>query len=258
MNTSFDTNNLNDDTNITFENFCDKNKIIYSIKPYIYDTKQNVIDFLQRIIHSHCIIRMHGFFTAEKYLNKPLSNETINHLKNFSGHNIHINNLIEKIYSYINSRLPDTYLIVFITYRQIYFQLTDKFFEKYILLQNKAYTTHLLFSFCYDKYNDDMFSQNFIMFDYNFKEYELNEENLSKIIELYKNKYIITQQIQNMFYRSHDDGIYYVKSGSFGDTILEFTIKTNNLENVYIEFNNEIVGIDKLNSIVQMFNLYKR
>jgi hypothetical protein len=43
-----------------------------------------------------------------------------------------------------------------------------------------------------------------------------------------------------MYYRSHDNGTYYVKSGSFGDPILELEIKTNDLENVYIEFNNNI------------------
>ncbi len=61
-----------------------------------------------------------------------------------------------------------------------------------------------------------------------------------------------------MYYGSHDDGTYYVKSGSFGDPILEFEIKTNDLENVYLKFNNKKVNIDKLNEIILMFNLYKR
>ena len=61
-----------------------------------------------------------------------------------------------------------------------------------------------------------------------------------------------------MYYGSHDDGTYRVKSGSFGDPILELKIKTNDLENVYIEFNNNIVNIDKLDWIIQMFNSYKR
>ena len=61
-----------------------------------------------------------------------------------------------------------------------------------------------------------------------------------------------------MYYRSHDNGTYYVKSGSFGDPILELEIKTNDLENVYIEFNNNIVNIDKLDWIIQRFNSYKK
>ena len=61
-----------------------------------------------------------------------------------------------------------------------------------------------------------------------------------------------------MYYGSHDNGTYYVKSGSFGDSILELEIKTNDLENVYIEFNNNIVNIDKLDWIIQRFNSYKK
>ena len=246
-------NSLQDDKEITFENFCDKYKIIYSVKPYTFDTKRNVIEFPQRTIHSNCIISVGNCFMAEKYLNKPLSDEMINYLTSFSGHNTHTNNLIEKVYNYIKKFLPDTYLIVFVTQYQIYFQLIDKLFEKYVLLQNKAYTTHILFRFHCDKLNNDK-----LMFDHNFKEYEFNDDNLSKIVKLYKNKYTINQQIQNMYYRSHDNGTYYVKSGSFGDPILKLEIKTNDLENVYIEFNNNIVNIDKLDWIIQRFNSYKK
>lgn len=246
-------NSLQDDKEITFENFCDKYKIIYSVKPYKYDTKKNVIEIPQRIIHSNCIISIGNGLSAEEYLNKPLHDIMKNYLTTFSGHNTQTNNLIEKIYNYINRILPDAYLIIFVTYNQIYFQLIDKLFEKYILLQNKAYTTHISFRFHYNKLNNEK-----LMFDYNFKEYEFNDDNLSKIVKLYKNKYTINQQIQNMYYGSHDDGTYYVKSGSFGDTILEFEIKTNDLENVYIEFNNKIVNIDKLDWIIQRFNSYKR
>ena len=35
-------NSLQDDKEITFENFCDKYKLIYSVKPYTFDKKQNV------------------------------------------------------------------------------------------------------------------------------------------------------------------------------------------------------------------------
>ena len=142
---------------------------------------------------------------------------------------------------------------MFVTYNQIYFQLIDKLFEKYVLLQNKAYTTHILFSFHNNKLNNEK-----LMFNHNFKEYEFSDDNLSKIVKLYKDKYTINQQIQNMYYGSHDNGTYYVKSGSFGDPILEFEIKTNDLENVYIKFNNKIVNIDKLNEIIQRFNSYKK
>ena len=95
------------------------------------------------------------------------------------------------------------------------------------------------------------------MFDYNFKDYEFNDDNLSKIVKLYKDKYTINQKIQNMYYGSHDNGTYYVKSGSFGDPILEFEIKTNDLENVYIKFNNKMVNMDKLDWIIKSFNSYK-
>jgi hypothetical protein len=105
----------------------------------------------------------------------------INYLTTFSGHNINTNNLIEKVYNYINKFLPDTYLIVIVTYYQIYFQLIDKLFEKYVLLQNKAYTTSMLFCFHYDKLNN-----NKLMFEHESKEYEFNDDNLSKIIKLYK------------------------------------------------------------------------
>lgn len=251
MNSLQDVSN-NNDTEITFENLCDKYKIIYSIKPYKYDTKRNVIEIPQRTIHSNCIISI-GSLMAEDYLNKPLSDRLINCLTIFSGHNTQINNLIEKIYNYINRILPDAYLIVFVEHYQIWFQIIDKLFEKYILLQNKAYTTHILFCVYYDKLNNEK-----LMFEHNLKEYEFNDDNLSKIVKLYKDKYKINQKIQNMYYGSHDDGTYYVKSGSFGAPILEFEIKTNDLENVYIEFNNKKVNIDKLNEIIQMFNLYKR
>jgi len=236
---------------IIFENVCDKYKIIYSVKPYI-DKNRNVIVFPQRTIHSNCIINVGNCFMAEKYLNKPLSVEMINYLITFSGHNINTNNIIEKVYNYINIFLPDTYLIVFITYKQIYFQLIDKLFEKYVLLRNNPYTTHILFFFHYDKLNN-----NNLMFNHNFKEYEFNDDNLSKIIKLYKNKYIINQQIQNMYYTEHNNGIYSVKSGSFGDLISELKILTNDLENVYIKFNNNIVNIDNLDWIIQIFNSYK-
>ena len=139
-------NSLQDDKEITFENFCDKYKIIYSVKPYKYDTERNVIEFPQRTIHSNCIISI-GSLSEKECLNKPLYDSLINCLTIFSGHNTQINNLIEKVYNYINRFLPDTYLIVFVTYNQIYFQLIDKLFEKYVLLQNKAYTTNILFCF---------------------------------------------------------------------------------------------------------------
>ena len=244
-------NSLQDDKEITFENFCDKYKLIYSVKPYTFDKKQNVIVFPQRTIYSNCIISIGSLLEKESL--KPLYDSLINYLTIFSGHNINTNNLIEKIYNYINRILPDTYLIVFVTYNQIYFQLIDKLFEKYVLLQNKAYTTNILFCFHYNKLNNDK-----LMFDHNFKEYEFNDDNLSKIVKLYKDKYTINQQIQNMYYGSHDNGTYYVKSGSFGDPILELKIKTNDLDNVYIEFNNKIVNIDKLDWIIQTFNSYKR
>ncbi len=61
-----------------------------------------------------------------------------------------------------------------------------------------------------------------------------------------------------MYYRSHDNDTYYVKSGSFGEPILELKIKTNDLENIYIEFNNNIVNINKLDWIIQRFNSYKK
>lgn len=64
-------NSLPDDKEITFENFCDKYKIIYSVKPYKYDTKRNVIEFPQRTIHSNCIISVGDCLMAEKYQNKP-------------------------------------------------------------------------------------------------------------------------------------------------------------------------------------------
>jgi len=245
-------NSLQDDKEITFENICDKYKIIYSIKPYTFDKKQNVIEIPQRIIHSNCIISI-GSLSEKECLNEPLYDSLINCLTIFSGHNTQINNLIENIYNYINRILPDAYLIVFVEHYLISFQIIDKLFEKYILLRNKAYTTHILFRFHYNKLNNDK-----LMFNYEFKDYEFNDDNLSKIVKLYKNKYTINQQIQNMYYGSHDDGTYYVKSGSFGDPILKFKIKTNDLENVYIEFNNKIVNIDKLNMIIQMFNSYKR
>ena len=41
-----------------------------------------------------------------------------------------------------------------------------------------------------------------------------------------------------MYYRSHDNGTYYVKSGSFGDPILELEIKTNDLEYELKQINN--------------------
>jgi len=246
-------NNVNDNKEITFENFCDKYKIIYSIKPYTFDTKRNVIKIPQRTIHSNCIISVGNCLMAEKILNKPLSDEMINYLTTFSGHNINTNNLIEKVYNYINKFLPDTYLIVIITYYQIYFQLIDKLFEKYVLLQNKAYTTSMLFCFHYDKLNN-----NKLMFEHESKEYEFNDDNLSKIIKLYKKKYTINQRIQNMYYTSFDNDSYYVKSGSFGDKIFELNIKTNDLENVYIEFNKKIVNINKLDWIIQRFNSCKR
>ena len=245
-------NSLQDNKEITFEIFCDKYKIIYSIKPYTFDTKRNVIEFPQRTIHSNCIISI-GSLSEKECLNKPLSDSLINCLTTFSGHNTQINNIIEKVYNYINRILPDAYLIVFVEHYQIYFQIIDKLFEKYILLRNKAYTTHILFCFHYNKLNNDK-----LMFNHNFKEYEFSDDNLSKIVKLYKDKYTINQQIQNMYYGSHDDGTYYVKSGSFGDPILEFEIKTNDLENVYIKFNNTTVNIDKLDWIIQTFNSYKR
>ena len=244
-------NSLQDDKEITFENICDKYKLIYSVKPYTLDKKRNVIEFPQRTIHSNCIISI-GSLSEKECLNKPLYDSLLNCLTIFSGHNTQINNLIEKIYNYINRILPDAYLIVFVEHYQIYFQIIDKLFEKYVLLQNKAYTTHILFDFDYNKLNNDK-----LIFDYNFKEYELNDDNLSKIVKLYKDKYIINQQIQNMYYRSHDDGRYSIKSGSFGEPILELKIKTNDLENVYIEFNNKMVNIDKLDWIIKSFNSYK-
>jgi C-terminal processing protease CtpA/Prc len=176
-----------------------------------------------------------------------------NYLTIFSGNNITINNIIKKIYNYIKESLLDAYLIIFVTYHQIYFQIIDKLPEKYVLLQNKAYTTHILFRFQLDKLNN-----NKLIFEYNFIEYELNDDNLSKIVGLYKNKYIINQQIQNMYYSSQDNGTYYIKGRTFGEIILEFEIKTNGLEDVYINFNDRTVGIDKLDSIVKMFNKYRR
>jgi hypothetical protein len=238
---------------ITFEDFCNIHKIVYSVKPYAYDVKRNVIDIPQRTIYLNCVINIGNCLIAERYLNKPLNDKMTNYLTIFSGNNITINNIIEKVYNYIKESLPDAYLIIFVTYYQIYFQITDRLFEKYVFLQNEAYTTHILFCFHFDKLNI-----NKLMFDYKFKEYELNNDNLSKIVKLYKDKYIINQQIQNMFYVEHHNGTYYIKSGSFGETILEFEIKTNGLEDVYIKFNDSIVSIDKLDSIVKMFNRYRR
>jgi hypothetical protein len=241
-----------DDIKITFENFCDKYNIVYLIKPYAYDKKRNVIEIPQRTIYPKCVICIGNCLMAKKLINKPLSNEMINYLTTFSGHNITINNIIDKVYNYINSGLSEAYLVIFVTYNQIYFQIIDRLFEKYVLLQNKAYTTHILFCFHHNKLN-----YNKLMFDYKFKEYEFNDDNLSKIVKLYKDKYAINQKIQNMYYKSHDNGTYYIKGGSFGEPILEFEIKTNNLENVYIEFNNNIVNIDKLDNIVKTFNMYR-
>lgn len=246
-------NNINGNVEITFENFCDKYKIVYSIEPYTFDTERNVIKIPQRTIHSNCIISVGNCLMAEKILNKLISDEMRNYLTIFSGHNINANNLIEKVYNYINKFLPDTYLIVIVTYNHIYFQLIDKLFEKYVLLQNKAYSTHVLFRFHYDKLNN-----NKLMFEYEFKEYEFNDDNLLKIIKLYKKKYIINQQIQNMYYTSHDNDSYYIKSCSFGDKIFELNIKTNDLENVCIEFNKKIVNKNKLDCIIQKFNSCKR
>ena len=235
----------------TFENFCGKYEIIYSIEPY--DNKRNVIKIPQRTIYSNCIICIGNCLMAEDLLNKPISDGTINYLTTFSGNNKTINNIIEKIYNYINKSLPNAYLIIFITYNHIYFQLIDKLFEKYVLFANKEYTTHILFRFQCDELDYDK-----LKFEYNFKEYEFNDENLSKIIRLYKNKYTINQQIKNMYYVEHDNGNYYIKCPTFGKTILQFEIKTNNLENVYIEFNNKTVSIDKIDNIVKMFNRYRR
>ena len=246
-------NNLDDDIKITFENFCNKYNIVYSIKPYVYDKKRNVIEILQRTIYHKCFICIGNCLMADKLLNKPLGDEMINYLTIFSGNNVNINNIIDKVYNYINTVLPEAYLVIFVTYNQIYFQIIDRLFEKYVLLQNKAYTTHILFCFHRNKLNN-----NKLMFEHKFKEYEFNDDNLSKIVGLYKNKYVINQQIQNMYYKSHDNGTYYIKGGSFGEPILEFEIKTNNLENVYIEFNNKTVSIDKIDNIVKMFNRYRR
>lgn len=244
---------LHDNKTITFENLCDKYKIIYSIKPYTYDTKRNVIQIPQRTIHSNCFISVGNCLMTEQYLNKPLSDEMINYLTTFSGHNINANNLIEKVYNYINEFLPDTYLIVFVAHYQIYFELIDELSDKYVLSHNKAYITSMLFCFDYDKLNNDK-----LMFNYDCKKYEFNNENLFKIIKLYKKKYTINQQIQNMYYSSHENERYYIKSLSFGEIIYAFEIKTDNLEDVYIEFNNEKVNIDELDWIIQIFNSCKR
>jgi len=235
----------------TFENFCDKYKIIYSIEPY--DHKRNVIKIPQRNIYSNCIICIGNCLIAEDLLNKSISDGIINYLTIFSGNNITINNIIEKIYNCINKVLPNVYLIIFVTYNHIYFQLIDKLFEKYVLFANKEYTTHILFRFQCDELDYDK-----LVFEYNFKEYEFNDENLSKIIRLYKNKYTINQQIKNMYYVEHDNGNYYIKCPTFGKTILQFEIKTNNLENVYIEYNKKIVNINRLDNIIKNFNSYKR
>jgi len=238
----------------TFENFCDKYKIIYSIEPYAYDHKRNEIKIPQRTIYSNCIICIGNCLMAEDLLNKPISDATRNYLTTFSGNNLTINNIIEKIYNYINKVLPNAYLIIFVTYNYIYFQLIDKLFEKYVLFAaNKEYTTHILFRFQCDELDNDK-----LMFEYNFKEYEFNDENLSKIIRLYKNKYTINQQIKNMYYVEHDNGNYYIKCPTFGKTIIQLEIKTNNLENVYIEYNKKIVNINKLDNIIKNFNSYKR
>jgi hypothetical protein len=157
-------NSLHDDKEITFENICDKYKIIYSVKPYAFDKKRNVIEIPQRIIHSNCIINI-GTLSEKECMHEPLYDSLINCLTIFSGHNTQINNLIEKIYNYINQILPDAYLIVFVRHYQIYFQIIDKLFEKYTLLQNKAYTTYILFCFHYNKLNNDK-----LMFYYNFKD----------------------------------------------------------------------------------------
>jgi hypothetical protein len=234
-----------------FNDFCDKHKITYSIKPYAYDAKRNVIDIPKRFIYSNCVMCIGNCFIAEKYLNKPMTDEMTNYLTIFSGNDVAINNIIEKVYSCINKIVPEAYLIVFITYNQIYFQIIDKLFEKYVLLSNKAYTTHILFCIQRSNINKNVF-------EHEFKEYELNDENLFKIAKLYKNKYAINQRIQNMYYDSHDNGAYYIKGGSFGDPILEFELETNGLKDVYIKFNGEPADIAKLDNIVKMFNMYKK
>jgi len=76
----------------TFENFCDKYKIIYSIEPY--DRERNVIKIPQKTIYSNCIICIGNCLMAEDLLNKPISDGMINYLTTFSGNNITINNII--------------------------------------------------------------------------------------------------------------------------------------------------------------------
>jgi len=60
---------IQDNKEITFENFCDKYKIIYSIEPYAFDNKRNVIKIPQRSIYPNCIISVGNSLSAEEYLN---------------------------------------------------------------------------------------------------------------------------------------------------------------------------------------------
>ena len=247
-------NPLLSDEKITFEDFCAQYKITYSIKPYPYDTEKNIIDIPQRTIYPGCVICIGNCLMAKEYLARPLTNQMINYLRTFSGHDQVINNIIDKVYNYVNkfSPNPHTHIIIFVTYNHIYFQLTDRLFEKYVLFHNKPYTTHILFGFQFDKLNNEL------VFEYNNKKYPLDDINLSKIVSLYKNKYIINQQIQNMYYVEHSNGIYYIKGMGFGETILKLEVKTNDLENVYIKYNNKQVDISRLDNIVKNFNLYKK
>lgn len=189
---------------------------------------------------------------GDKILYNELSGEMINYLTILSGNDKKMNDLISKIYNYIEKNLKESYLIVYVTYSRIYFQITDLLLPKYVLLNNKEYSTNIYFSFEYEDVIQDNFK---FMFD--FILYELNEDNMNKLIILYKLKYIINQKIKNMYYSERNNDTYYIKTRSFGDIIYDFSIKTNGINDVYIKLNENEVKMNKLDDIIKIFNSYK-
>ena len=104
-------------------------------------------------------------------------------------------------------------------------------------------------------------NKHLLFFRFKFCQYKLNKNNLHKLFEIYYIKYIFNQNIKNMYYNSHDNDSYYIKDGSFGDTIYKLSIETPNINKIFIEFNNKkinISNIDELKIIKELFNFFKR
>ena len=231
-----------------FDDICKRYNIEYKITKSSVNNKQ-VISIPQRHIHSNCIITINRL-DANEYFNRELNDRKINLLTALSGADEKINNLIETIYKYI---LPDSYLIVFITEYRIYFNITDILLPKYVLCSYKPFSTNTLISFaCTD------LIENKYQFSLKFNNYELNDNNLIKVINLYKKHRLITEAIKGMYYTETDGESYYIKSGSFGDVYHELQIKYDSIDNLTIMLDSKVIDEKQLPSVVSLFNLYRK